>query len=496
MNLFIEKFKEVLYSVIPVSIIVLVLNFTFVPLPFAVLIRFIIGAVFIILGLTIFLLGVDLGITPLGSMAGSNLTKSNRLWVVVASGIVLGFFISIAEPGLLVLANQIDFITDGQISNISILIVVSLGLAIMVAFGLIRTVFNIPLYKILSILYFLILILSFFATPEFLAIAFDASGATTGVLAVPFILALAIGISSMKKDSKSSEKDSFGLVSIASVGAILSVLILNFFSGATEFSANLELEVSETSSVFRPFFNEIIPVMFESFLAILPLLIILTVLQKIAFKLTKRAYLRILKGFIYAFFGLLLFLVGVNAGFMEVGSIIGYTIASFDNSFYLIIIGFVLGIVTILAEPAVHVLTHQIEDVTSGYVKRVAVLTALAIGVGLAIALSMLRIIIPSIQLWHYLLPGYILAISLTYIVPKLFVGIAFDAGGVATGPMTATFILAFTHGAADAVEGADLLIDGFGMIAMVALTPIITLQILGYIFNIKSKKGGLPENE
>ncbi|QNO15730.1 DUF1538 domain-containing protein [Alkalicella caledoniensis] len=496
MNLFIEKFKEVLYSVIPVSIIVLVLNFTFVPLPFAVLIRFIIGAVFIILGLTIFLLGVDLGITPLGSMAGSNLTKSNRLWVVVASGIVLGFFISIAEPGLLVLANQIDFITDGQISNISILIVVSLGLAIMVAFGLIRTVFNIPLYKILSILYFLILILSFFATPEFLAIAFDASGATTGVLAVPFILALAIGISSMKKDSKSSEKDSFGLVSIASVGAILSVLILNFFSGATEFSANLELEVSETSSVFRPFFNEIIPVMLESFLAILPLLIILTVLQKIAFKLTKRAYLRILKGFIYAFFGLLLFLVGVNAGFMEVGSIIGYTIASFDNSFYLIIIGFVLGIVTILAEPAVHVLTHQIEDVTSGYVKRVAVLTALAIGVGLAIALSMLRIIIPSIQLWHYLLPGYILAISLTYIVPKLFVGIAFDAGGVATGPMTATFILAFTHGAADAVEGADLLIDGFGMIAMVALTPIITLQILGYIFNIKSKKGGLPENE
>lgn len=496
LNLITEKFKEVFYSVLPVTIIVLILNFTIVPLGIPVLVRFILGTVFIILGLTLFLLGVDLGITPLGSMSASTLTKTNKFWVLAVSGLILGFFISIAEPGLLVLANQIDFISQGVISSITILVVVSIGLAIMVSFGLIRMVYNIPLYKILTVLYFLVFILAFFTTPEFLAIAFDASGATTGVLAVPFILALAVGVSSMKKDSKSSEKDSFGLVSIASVGAIISVMILNLFSSETEFSGTLEFNVSETGSIIEPFIKGIIPVLFESFLAILPLITILIVLQKIAFKLNKRAFLRILKGFVYAFTGLAFFLVGVNAGFMDVGSIIGFKIAAMDNSFYLLSIGFIIGIVTILAEPAVHVLTHQIEDVTSGYVKRGAVLTALSIGVGIAIALSMLRIIVPSIQLWHYLLPGYIIAIGLTYFVPKLFVGIAFDAGGVATGPMTATFILAFTHGAADAVEGANILVDGFGMIAMVALTPIITLQILGYMFNIKSKKGGLKSDK
>jgi hypothetical protein len=190
-----------------------------------------------------------------------------------------------------------------------------------------------------------------------------------------------------------------------------------------------------------------------------------------------------------------LFLVGVNAGFMDVGSVIGHKLASFENKSIVIIIGFVLGLLTILAEPAVHVLTNQIEDVTSGYVKKKVVLVALSIGVGFAVALSMIRIIIPEIQLWHYLLPGYIIAIAMTYFAPKLFVGIAFDSGGVASGPMTATFILAFAQGAADRIEGANVLVDGFGVIAMVALTPLITLQALGLIYKIKSVKGGLENS-
>jgi hypothetical protein len=187
-----------------------------------------------------------------------------------------------------------------------------------------------------------------------------------------------------------------------------------------------------------------------------------------------------------------MFLTGVNAGFMDVGTIVGYQVASLENKAFLIIVGFVLGLVTVLAEPAVYVLTHQIEDVTSGYVKRKVVLFALSIGVGFAVALSMIRIMLPQVQLWHYLLPGYIISIGMAYFVPKLFVGIAFDSGGVASGPMTATFILAFANGAAEAIEGANVLVDGFGMIAMVALTPIIALQVLGLIFKVKSAKEGV----
>lgn len=219
-------------------------------------------------------------------------------------------------------------------------------------------------------------------------------------------------------------------------------------------------------------------------------------MQKISFKLKKKDLRKLLTGFAFAFTGLLVFLIGVNAGFMDVGTSIGNNLALLDNKAYIIIIGFVLGVVTILAEPAVYVLTHQIEDVTSGYVKRKAVLIPLAIGVGFAVALSVIRVLVPAIQLWHYSLPGYIICLSMMFFIPKLFVGIAFDAGGVATGPMTATFILAFIQGAAHAFEGADLMVDGFGMIAMVAMTPIITLEALGLVFAIKSKTKGVEKRD
>lgn len=203
-----------------------------------------------------------------------------------------------------------------------------------------------------------------------------------------------------------------------------------------------------------------------------------------------------LKGLLYTFIGLVLFLTGVNAGFMEVGTKIGYSVAALDNKLIVIGIGFLIGLVVVLAEPAVYVLTHQIEDVTSGYVRRPVVLIALSIGVAFAVALSMVRILVPGLQLWHFLLPGYVVSILMMYFVPKLFVGIAFDAGGVASGPMTATFILAFAQGAAEAIEGANVLVDGFGVIAMVAMTPIIALQTLGFIFKIKSVKEGLEQHE
>ncbi|MFC4401576.1 DUF1538 domain-containing protein [Gracilibacillus xinjiangensis] len=479
---------EVILAVMPITIIVLIVNFALTSLDISLILRFLIGAVFIIFGLAVFLLGVDIGITPIGKHMGKAIAKTNRLTVVIIAGLFLGFFISIAEPDLHILAGQVELVTSGAIPKFLIVIVVSLGIAILLAIGLIRIVHNIPLFKILTILYAIVFILALFCSREFLAISFDASGATTGAMTVPFILALSVGISILKKDSKASEKDSFGLVAIASVGAIVTVMIMSIIS-QSELNGVIEQEHHEANSLIGPFISEAGHIVQEVFIALLPIIVIFLIFQKISFKLSKTNFRKILIGLVFTFVGLVLFLVGVNAGFMDLGTELGYSLAMLDNKAYIVIIGFILGIVTILAEPAVYVLTHQIEDVTSGYVKRKVVLTTLAIGVGIAIALSMLRILIPELQLWHYLLPGYIIAIALTYIAPKLFVGIAFDSGGVASGPMTATFILAFTQGAANAIEGADVIVDGFGMIAMVALTPLITLQILGLIFKLKSKK-------
>ncbi len=491
MSVVLQKFQEVLYSVLPITVIVLILNFSITTINTPTIIRFLIGAVLIIIGLTIFLVGVDIGITPIGNTMGSTMVKTNKIWIVAIAGIVLGFIISIAEPDLHILAGQIDYVTSGLISKFSIVIIVSVGIAIMLSIGLIRIVLNYPLYKLLTILYGVILLLAFFTSREFLAISFDASGATTGALTVPFILALAMGVSKLKKDSESSGQDSFGLVAIASAGAIISVMVMNIITRTDRITGDLSLELASTA-IITPFLHELPVVAGEVTLALLPILMVFAFFQRISFKLSIRVVRRILFGVLFTFTGLVLFLVGVNAGFMDVGSAVGYSLATLDNKAYLVLFGFILGFVTVIAEPAVYVLTHQIEDVTSGYVNRKIVLFTLAIGVGAAVALSMIRILIPQLQLWQYLLPGYIIAITMMYLVPRLFIGIAFDAGGVASGPMTATFILAYAHGAAQAIEGANVLADGFGMIAMVAMTPIIALQTLGFIFKIKSKKEGI----
>ena len=492
MSVLLQKTKESMYSVIPIVILVLILNFTISPLELGQLIKFLLGALLIILGLSIFLLGVELGIDQIGQHMGSAIAKSNKIWIVVIAGVLLGFIISVAEPDLQILAGQVDAVTSGLITKLSIVIIVSIGIAFLLSLGLVRIVYNFPLNKMLTILYGIIFVLAIFTSSEFMSISFDASGATTGALTVPFILALALGVSSIKKDRKASEKDCFGLVAVTSTGAIIAVMIMSIISKTDKISGSIDTAVTDSNSIIKPFIHELPVIAFEIFLALLPILVLFLIFQKASFKLSKHQKARILMGLLYSFIGLVLLLTGVNAGFMEVGTIVGFKIAALDNDVLLIGVGFILGVVTILAEPAVYVLTNQVENVTSGYVKRKTVLVALSIGVGISVALSMIRILIPELKLWHYLLPGYIIAVALSYLVPKLFVGIAFDSGGVASGPMTATFILAFAQGAAQAIDGADVLLDGFGIIAMVALTPLITLQILGLIYKLKSRKGGI----
>ena len=490
-----SKFKEVLFAVGPITVIVLLLSFTLTPLETPLILRFLIGAVLIVIGLTLFLLGVNIGITPIGNHMGSMITKRNKIWIVIIAGLTLGFIISIAEPDLHILAGQVSAVTAGLVTKFAIVGAVSAGIAVMLAFGLVRIVYNIPLYLILTVMYAIILVLAIFTSPEFLAISFDASGATTGALTVPFILALAIGVSALKKDSKASEKDSFGLVAIASTGAIIALMLMSIFSKTQGLTGVPAEETAVSQAVWLPFFQKLPVISLEILIALAPILLIFVFFQAVHFKLPAKTFITTLIGMTVTFTGLVLFLTGVNAGFMDAAGVIGFKMASLENKAYVVGFGFLLGLVTILAEPAVHVLTNQIEDVTSGYVKKRLVMLTLSVGVGVAVALSMLRIVVPGIQLWHYLLPGYMISVTLTYFVPKLFVGIAFDSGGVASGPMTATFILAFSQGVAGATEGADILADGFGMIAMVAMTPIIALQILGLLFLIKTNRGGAAKN-
>lgn len=494
MEVFIDKLKEVLQSVLPITILVIILHFTIAPLPGIEFSRFLFGALLIIMGLAVFLFGVDIGITSIGNYLGKEIARSNSLKLVLVMGLILGFFISIAEPDLIILANQVSEVTDGAIPSTVLLVVVSVGIAFMMTIGLFRIVYRYPLRNIFFVIYTLIFILAIFSSNDLFAIAFDASGSTTGALTVPFMLALATGVASLNHDSKSAEIDSFGLVGVASSGAILSVLILGLFTGDSGITGTLSVDVGAYTSWVVPFTDTLPHMALETVLSIAPILIIFVCYNLFVAKRKMQTadFKRAMLGLLYLYVGLVLFLTGVNAGFLNVGRQLGMTIAGMDSKWPVLFIGLLLGLVVILAEPAVYVLTHQIEYVTNGSVKRSVVLVFLSVGVGLAVLLSVVRVLVPEILLWHYLVPGYIIALVLAFRVPNLFVGMAFDAGGVASGPMTATFILAFIQGVADITPHSNVLLDGFGMIAMVAMMPILSLQLLGAIYQQRSKKEGI----
>jgi len=484
-----DKFKEVLASVLPITVIVLVLHFTISPLDSAMLYAFLLGSALVVIGLTVFLFGIDQGLEPIGHGIGNTLARSTGYAVLITICLVLGFFISYAEPDLHILAGQVDSVTSGQFGRTLMVVVVSIGIGVMMTLGLLRILRGIRLKYVFTAAYGLILVLSLFSSADFIAIAFDASGATTGAITVPFMLALAAGISALKKDTKAGEADSFGLVGISSAGAILGVLITGLFFGIDKLSGTLTEETIASSSLLDVYGSKLLPLVRESFMSLLPIIIVYILFQVFSFKQKKNRVIDITRGLIITFLGLVVFLLGVNGGFMAVGTRIGIELASLDSNLPVLIVALLLGLTTVLAEPAVHVLTNQVEDVTGGSVNRILVLIFLSVAVGLSIFMSALRILIPNVQLWMYLLPGFGIAVILAYFVPDLFVGMAFDAGGVASGPMTATFSLAFVQGIAAQVPSADLVADGFGMIAIVAMMPIIAIELLGALYQAKIRK-------
>lgn len=483
------KLKEVLTAVLPITFIVLVLNFTISPLESSMLYAFLVGSALVIIGLTVFLFGIDQGLEPVGHGIGNTLAHSKSYVVIITICLVLGFFISYAEPDLHILAGQVDGVTAGQFGRLIMVVVVSVGIAVMMTLGLLRILKGIHLKYVFTAAYGLIFILSIFSSFDFMAIAFDASGATTGAITVPFMLALAAGISAMKADSKSGEADNFGLVGIASTGAILGVLITGIIFGIDKMSGTLPAPALSEAGLLGIYGSKLPKLAWESLLSLLPIIAVYILFQIFFFKQKKNHVFDIARGLFFTFFGLVVFLLGVNGGFMEVGTQIGIQLASMTTKVPVLIVALLLGLTTVLAEPAVHVLTHQVEDVTGGSVNRTLVLIFLSVAVGMSIFMSVLRILLPDVQLWMYLLPGFGIAAVLAYFVPELFVGIAYDAGGVASGPMTATFSLAFVQGVAAQVPSADLVTDGFGMIAIVAMMPIIAIELLGALYMLKTRK-------
>jgi len=486
LNLLTKTFKDILFSVLPITILVIILSFSLVPIEIEMLARFIIGAMLVTIGLSIFLMGVHIGITPIGNLMGESIAKTNKYSFVLLLGFILGFFINVAEPDIQILAKQINVATGGIISGPLVLIVVSVGVGILVAYGLIRILLGIPLNRSYATIYTLILVLGIMVSEEFLAFSVDASGATTGAITTPFILALGLGVSQLK-GGKSSEEDSFGLVGFASGGPIIALMLLNIIKGKVKLEGHMEAFKNHTG-IIGPYLDLLPKILLESIITLAPLLILFIIFNYFSFKLKKGSRNKILKGMLYTYIGLSIFMLGVNAGFMEVGREMGQGIAALEAKWVLPAIGFLLGMVIVIAEPAVYVLTEQVEEVTSGHIKRKVILLTLSVGIAFAMAFSMLRIMIPNLKLWHFLLPGFALGALFSFFVPSIFVGIAYDSGGVASGPMTATFVLAFAQGATNAIPTANLLIDGFGIIAMVAMTPLVAVQTLGLIYRWKTR--------
>ena len=479
----------------PIVGIVLLLHVTIVPLEPLVLQAFLLGSLLVLLGLAIFLLGADLGIGEMGDHMGSSLAKRGSFTLVLAVGAVLGFLVTVAEPDLQILGMQIQNATADALSGRTIVFVVSTGVAVMLAIALARVIRRWPLKWVFAGFYGLILILSFFVPAAFLAMSFDASGATTGALTVPFILAFGKGLASSVKTAESSDDDVFGFVGISSIGPILAVMIMSILSGRTELAAST-VEPGPAMALVPRLLEAGSKILVETVIAIVPLVLSYLAFQLFIKKASRRRNRRVIPGFIYSFIGLWLFLTGVNVGFMEVGLIIGSALGSMGSLWILLGVSLGLGLVVILAEPAVHVLADQVGEVTGGAIRKRYILISLSLGVGVAVALSALRIWIPWLELWHILLPGFGLGVALSFVSRQSFVGLAFDSGGVASGPMAATFILAFAQGAASAVPTADVLADGFGVIALIAMTPIIAIQIMGLIYDRKTRKEGIERVE
>lgn len=481
MHLFRDKLLESAKSVLPIIAIVAVLSFTAVPVTTDLMLAFLLGSVMVVLGMALFTLGSEASLTAIGSKMGSVLTRSRNLPLILALSFALGIFVTVAEPDLQVLADTVP-----HINTLVLIVTVGVGVGLFLALSMLRMLFGWKLRHLLLLCYGLIFILAAFSPGNQVAVAFDSGGVTTGPMTVPFILAFGVGISYIRSDSR-AESDSFGLVALCSVGPVLSVLILSFFypAGSTQFAAQ-HFSWATTTQLASSYLKALPDYMLEMFLSLLPILVTFLVFQVLAFRMGPRGFLHVLMGLVFTYAGLVLFLTGVNMGFSTLGEVLAETIAGSRYKHALIPLAMLLGWFIISAEPAVYTLQMQIEEVSAGAIPAKSVKLSLSVAISLAMGIAMTRVL-TGISLMWFLLPGYAAALLLTLLVPDIYTAIAFDSGGVASGPMTATFMLQFMIGACRSV-GGDPLSDAFGVVALVAMMPMISIQIMGLIARFRSR--------
>lgn len=478
-NQFFIKVKESLTSVLPITIIVVLLNLTpLVDFSTKEIIVFIIASVLLILGIGLFTLGADLAMTPMGDYVGAGITKTKKFGLLILICFALGLLITIAEPDLTVLANQVKDVMNSTL----LIFAVGVGVAIFLVFGVLKIMFKRQLASLLMFFYMLLFALSAIlilnGNGSLLALSFDSGGVTTGPITVPFIMALGVGIA-MTIGGKRSNENSFGLIALCSVGPILAVMILGI---SVKDSIDYQIpNYAIADDVLKEFFVSLLHTTKEVTIALGLVVAFFFIINFIFLKLPKRKNMQILMGTLFTYIGLIIFLTSVNVGFMPIGYKMGLDLASNSPSL-VIIAGFILGFVVVLAEPAVHVLNKQVEQITDGGVTKKEMLIALSIGVGISLGLSIIRMIY-NFSLLYYLIPGYFIALGLSFFVPRMYTAIAFDSGGVASGPLTSTFILPFAIGVCMCLDptGNKVLTNAFGIVAMVAMTPLITIQLLGF---------------
>ena len=486
-SVIVEKLKEAMASVLPITVIVALLCFALIPMDSGLMLSFLVGAGLLVLGMGFFTLGAEMSMSRIGNLIGASMTKSRRLWLIVLLSLALGAAITVAEPDLQVLATYVPGIDKG-----ALVAAVSLGVGAFLVLCMLRILFSVSLRLLLIVFYALVFLLACFTQPGLLSIAFDSGGVTTGPMTVPFIMALGVGVASIRSDENARE-DSFGLVALCSIGPILAVMVLSFIYSAEagESAITASGSVATTLDIGRGYLGAIPHQLLEVAQALLPIAVIFLLFQLFSLKLQRRPLLRIIIGFGYTYLGLVLFMTGVNAGFSPLGYALGEHLSQGALKYLLPPIAMLMGWYIISAEPAVHILNKQVEELSAGAISQRAMGLCLSVAISLAYGIAMLRVIW-GIPIMYFLAPGYLLALGLSFLVPRSFTAIAFDSGGVASGPLTATFMLPFAMGACQAL-GGDVMTDAFGLVALVALMPLISVQAMGGLYPLRTRRKAAP---
>lgn len=476
-----EKIGESLAAVLPITGIVLMLSIFLVPMELGSVVMFLTGAFMLIIGMGFFQLGAEMAMTPIGEGVGVQISKMQKLLTVLLTGFLMGVIITVSEPDLQVLAGQVP-----SVPNAVLIFTVAVGVGLFLALAIVRIRYKISLSMLLIICYLALILVSIFVPKEFLAVAFDSGGVTTGPMTVPFIMAMGVGLASVRSD-KNAANDSFGLVALSSVGPILAVLILGCFFKPTEAAYSLTdvATVVTTQDVARVFAQGLPLYAKEVLLSLVPILWVFLIFQWFTKRYHGMQVKRIIIGFGYTYVGLVLFLCGANVGFAPVGAYLGKELAGVPFRWILVPIGALIGYYIVKAEPAIQVLNHQVEAVTNGAISVKMMNRCMQIGVAASVGLAMLRVL-AGISIQWFVIPGYLIALVLSRFVPDIFIGIAFDSGGVASGPMTSTFLLPLSIGVCEAL-GGNLMTDAFGVVALVALTPLIAIQLMGLVYKLKT---------